>query len=161
MTYFTALIFLEAMGKDLETECLLYLRENIDELRRLGEQWGLSTDEINTCIDKSLRGIDDRGYSEVSTKNNARRTWCSVRKFLAICSKTCLVLVLLLALLFGVAYNHEPTAHFIGKTLHPHAYGIFRFLRLATLPLHKMTNITCKLHNVTCCLNTSISRAQT
>ncbi|KAL5007344.1 hypothetical protein ScPMuIL_016150 [Solemya velum] len=142
MTYFTALLFLDVMGIDSETECLLYLRQNIVELKRLGEEWGLSADEINKCIDKSLGQIEEQDSSAVFPKNNARYVWCSFRRCLAFCFKTCLLLSVLLVLLCGCAYAHQPTGHFIGKFLHPHAYDIFRFLRLATLPLHKVTNIT-------------------
>ena len=124
-------------------EFMLYLKRNVAELKRLGSQWEMSTDEINSCIDKALENEEDLPEDQTN-KIKPREIWlkfCHGIKFLF------KVFGIIMAVLFGmlilVSY-HESSGNFVGKVLQPYGYPIFRLVRLATLPIHNMMNITCK-----------------
>ncbi|KAK3580885.1 hypothetical protein CHS0354_008170 [Potamilus streckersoni] len=141
-----------AMDREVN-DYILFLKENVSELQRLGKEWGMEDEEINRCIDKALENspVSPKNQTK-SGKNYGRKAWIYIRLLLkaALCS-ICTIIVLLSGILI-LTSMHKPTERFVGKTLEPYGYMIFRFIRLATLPLHQILKIT-KLYDAECVIN--------
>ena len=124
-------------------EYMLFLKKNTTELRKLGSDWGLTEDEINGCITEALLQVNVSSEIDVNSKKNmARKIWSHILFLVKIPIYTLLFMVGLLVLVTIVCTLHEPTDKFFTRKLAPHGYSIFRFIRLATLPLHRIANVT-------------------
>lgn len=123
-------------------EYLIYLKKNAALLRKEAQQLGFTEDEINQCIEEALKESDDNEELANSPKNIARKCFhyfrVAAKVFLAI-------LGVIFALWVGVMVlttYHKPSEHLLGSVLQPYGYQIFRTIRLVTLPVHNMFNIT-------------------
>ncbi|XP_060075054.1 uncharacterized protein LOC132554763 [Ylistrum balloti] len=119
-----------------------FLRNNVSALRSLGKEWGMKEEEINSCIDEVIANSTDKEKLEPTLTSTGRQIWSLIRfsfKFwlviLFLISITCT------SLYFVTSYNSDVES-FISRTLQPFGYDIFRYVRLITLPLHDMFNIT-------------------
>ena len=124
-------------------EYMLFLKQNASELRKLGSDWGMTEEEINHCINEALLQVKDQ--SEIrgnTTKNWARKIWSYILFMVKVPFYTAVVIFSLFGLVMIMSTVHEPTDHLISKTLQPYSYDIFRFMRLVTLPVHRIANIT-------------------
>ncbi|KAJ8299571.1 hypothetical protein KUTeg_023631 [Tegillarca granosa] len=141
-------------------EYLMYLKENVSELRKFGKEWGMTDEEINSCIDDVLVNKEDENPPCRSNKTQARKLW----SWFCFCVKVWFGFVLVITGIGIFGYLllsfHEPSEAFISKTLQPYGYDIFRFVRLATLPIHKMTNIT-QYYDAECIIDNPFFREPT
>ena len=138
-------------------EYMLFLKQNASELRKLGSDWGMTEEEINHCINEALLQVKDQ--SEIrgnTTKNWARKIWSYILFMVKVPFYTAVVIFSLFGLVMIMSTVHEPTDHLISKTLQPYSYDIFRFMRLVTLPVHRIANIT-SMHYIAAYAVTSIS----
>ena len=125
-------------------EDLVFLRNSAAELRNLGADWGLSEEEITKCIENALSRINKNQQAKLqkSQKNVARKWW---RYFLVAVKApiylfiSCLVLV---AAVLAVTNISETADKVISHALQPYGYGILRAVRLASLPIHQISNLT-------------------
>ena len=142
MNFWPVLLSTSKMDQEA-VEYILFLKQNASELRKLGSDWGMTHEEINDCINKVLS--QEKNASEIqknSTKNWARTIWSYILFMVKIPVYTVLIIFSLICLLFVATSIHEPTDNFISKAMQPHGYEIFRLLRLVTLPVHRIANIT-------------------
>ena len=124
-------------------EYMLFLKQNTSELRKLGSDWGLTEDEINGCITEALSQVNGSTVIDANSKKNvARNIWRYILLLIKIPIYTFLLMVGLLILVTIACTLHEPTDKFMARNLAPYGYSIFRYIRLATLPLHRIANIT-------------------
>lgn len=122
---------------------MLFLKQNASELRKLGSDWGMTDEEINGCIDEALSQVKSASkLKKSSTKNKARTIWSYILFMMKIPVYTILLVISLFLLVTIVSTVHEPTDKFISKVLQPLGYDIFRLIRIATLPIHRVANIT-------------------
>ncbi|OWF34609.1 hypothetical protein KP79_PYT24781 [Mizuhopecten yessoensis] len=119
-----------------------FLRNNVSALRSLGKEWGLENEEIESCIDEVIANSNDKAKVKPTITSTGRNIWSLIRfsikfwlvVFVLICAScTCLFLV--------ASYNNDVES-FVSRTLQPYGYDIFRYVRLAGLPLHDLFNIT-------------------
>lgn len=127
-------------------EFMFFLKRNVSELKRLGSEWGMTTDEINACIDKALENEADFPR-ENENRITAMEIWLRFSQGVKVMFKVILITFTVLFCVFMLASYHEATGNYVMKVLQPYGYDVFRAIRLATLPLHKMVNITCKRNN--------------
>ena len=136
-------------GRNMEQEAvdyMLFLKQNASELRKLGSDWGMTDEEINGCIDEALSQVKSASkLKKNSTKNKARTIWSYILFMMKIPVYTILLVISLFLLVTIVSTVHEPTDKFISKVLQPLGYDIFRLIRIATLPIHRVANITSML----------------
>ena len=124
-------------------EYMLFLKQNTSELRKLGSDWGLTEDEITGCITEALSQVNGATVIDANSKKNvARSIWRYFLLLIKIPIYTFLLMVGLLILVNVVCSFHEPSDQYVTKALAPYGYDIFRYIRLATLPLHRIANIT-------------------
>ena len=128
-------------------EYLLYLRENASQLREEAKGLGFTEDQIKECIEEALKECDIHTDSNIvnSPKNITRKCFYYFRVLV----KTSLAIIGVLiaiwtCLMLMVSYN-EATGKFFSNAIQPYGYEIFRAVRLVTLPIHDMLNITGEL----------------
>lgn len=128
-------------------EYLDLLKNNVSELCSLGKQWGMTEAEVSSCINEV---IDKSGYipeTRVTTKSVCRKIWWTIRCSRKIGFVMLMILwiaICVVGLVMAVSSYNEDVGNVISKTLQPYGYDIFRYLRLAALPLHGVFNITRK-----------------
>ncbi|KAL3841355.1 hypothetical protein ACJMK2_019513 [Sinanodonta woodiana] len=134
-------------------EYIFFLKENVSELQRLGKEWGMADEEINRCIDKALENstVSTKNQTK-SGKNYGRKAWIYIRLVLRASLYSVLTMIALLSGILILTSLHKPTERYVGKTLEPYGYTIFRFIRLATLPFHQIFRIT-YLYDAECMIN--------
>lgn len=125
-------------------EFMLFLKRNASELKRQGSACGMTAEEIDACIDKALEN-EDEARKEQANRTIPLEIWITFCAGVKLVFKIFMVIVIVLFAGFMLMSFHEPTGNYIGKVLQPYGYGIFRFVRLATLPLHKILNLTSKV----------------
>ncbi|XP_033752400.1 uncharacterized protein LOC117336127 [Pecten maximus] len=119
-----------------------FLRNNVSTLRSLGKEWGMDDEEVNSCIDEVIANRTDKDIFKPTIKSTGRDIWSLIRfsiKFWLVIFV--LICIFCTTLFFVVSYNSDAES-FISRTLQPFGYDIFRYVRLSTLPLHDMFNIT-------------------
>lgn len=130
-------------------EYLVYLKENAVELRKLGKQWGMTEDEIDSCVSEALSMTGNEKELKKSGKNKARKCWSYFLFLLKLHLAVSFLLIVLIGAIYVAMQFHEPTQHAVVKALMPYSYEIMRFVRLAAVPLHGMFNIS-SLYNAEC-----------
>ncbi|XP_069132600.1 uncharacterized protein [Argopecten irradians] len=119
-----------------------FLKNNVSMLRNLGKEWGMENEEINSCIEEVIANRTDKTIFKPTIKSTGRDIWSVIRfsvKFWLIVFG--LIFVCCASLFVVVSYNSD-AENFISRSLQPFGYDIFRYVRLSTLPLHDMFNIT-------------------
>ncbi|XP_050409714.1 uncharacterized protein LOC126824515 isoform X2 [Patella vulgata] len=133
------------MGDD-DDSVLNQVRRDVTELRQLGEQWGLTNLEINSCISYAFK----KKLTIVTNENIAKKLNLKNK-----CSKIGFAFRVLIAfaiLNFGFTVMVIKTGYLSGiaeRVLQPYRYCIMRVVRLASLPLHEKYNIS-PYHNQEC-----------
>jgi hypothetical protein len=92
-------------------EFMHYLKRNVAELKRLGSQWEMSTDEINSCIDKALENEEDLPEDQTN-KIKPREIWlkfCHGIKFLF--KVFGIIMAVLFVMLILISYNESSGLH--------------------------------------------------
>ncbi|VDI55335.1 Hypothetical predicted protein [Mytilus galloprovincialis] len=140
-------------------EFMFFLKRNVSELKRLGSEWGMTTDEINACIDKALENEADFPR-ENENRITAMEIWLRFSQGVKVMFKVILITFTVLFCVFMLASYHEATGNYVMKVLQPYGYDVFRAIRLATLPLHKMVNIT-SYYDAECLLDNPFFREPT
>ncbi|XP_052797850.1 uncharacterized protein LOC128229963 [Mya arenaria] len=130
-------------------EYLVYLRENVSDLKQEAKDMGLTEEEIKFCIDKALSLDSNQNELINSPKNIARKCFHYFRVLLKIWILACLLLIAAICGGLFLIETHKPSADFVSRTLQPYGYAIFRSLRLSTLPVHRWMNIT-EYYNAEC-----------
>ncbi|XP_045175505.2 uncharacterized protein LOC123536402 [Mercenaria mercenaria] len=130
-------------------EYLVYLKENANELRQLGKKWGMTEEEINSCVTEALSMTENKEELKKSPKNKARKCWSYFLFALKFQLAFCLLVFVLIAGIYITASYHEPTQRAVIKVIMPYSYEIMRLVRLAAVPLHGMFNIS-SLYNSEC-----------
>lgn len=123
-------------------EYMLHLRQNASLLRKEAREWGFTEKQINQCIEEALRDSDNLHELANSPKNLMRTCWHYFRVTVNVMLLTVAVATTLLIGLTILTTYHEPTEEYVSNVLQPYGYQIFRTLRLVTLPVHKMFNVT-------------------
>uniref|UniRef100_A0A194AM26 Uncharacterized protein n=1 Tax=Pinctada fucata TaxID=50426 RepID=A0A194AM26_PINFU len=128
----------------METDVIAYaafLRQNVSELQRLGKEWGMTEKEISSCIERALQEEPPKPAEE-SKMSVARMIWHWIRVGLRWCFRIAAVIIILFISVYMLTVFHPPAEHYISGALQPYGYALFRFVRMATLPLHDHFNIT-------------------
>lgn len=124
-------------------EYMLYLKQNTSDLKKLGSDWGLTEDEINACITEALSRVKIPSRVNVNSKKNvARKIWSYILFMMKIPIYTFLFMAALLVVITTVCTFYEPADKYLTRTMAPHGYAVFRYIRIATLPLHSVLNLT-------------------
>ncbi|KAK6183834.1 hypothetical protein SNE40_006426 [Patella caerulea] len=132
--------------EDEDVSVLKEVRREVIELRQLGEQWGLTSVEINSCIDSAFKTRLEIGITEkIAKKLQSQTKWSKIR----FAFRVWLAFVILMSGFTLMITQTDYISKAVGKVLQPYGYQIFRVIRLASLPLHARYNIS-TYHNEEC-----------
>ncbi|ESO97285.1 hypothetical protein LOTGIDRAFT_231492 [Lottia gigantea] len=130
-----------------DEQILRQVRYEVTELRKLGEDWGMSSGQINQCINEAFcqKLTSGSKITEKIAKNIQEGTkWIKIRLVFRIW-------LVFIITVFGLVTLTNHTEYFgkaVDKMLQPYGYPIFRVVRLLSLPLHHY-NIS-SYHNREC-----------
>lgn len=118
----------------------IFLRKEVEELRKKGEDWGLSKEQIDEAI---LRALGERSPSgpKNRSKTKAKKHIC-----FSVCLKLTAFVMLLPILLYTIVtvitVTNASFALYIGQLTADYQYPLQRFVRLMALPLHQFYDFT-------------------
>jgi len=118
----------------------IFLRKEVEELRKQGESWGLSKEEIDEAI---LRALGERPspVSKGESKTKAKK-----RSYLSCCLQVTAFIILLPIMLYaGLTVLSEASPTFmlyIGQATADLQYPLQRVVRFMALPLHRFFDLS-------------------
>lgn len=125
-----------------EAEILLYFRENVADLKILGKQWGLTGDDINTCIENAMAadiGQITPKSTSIRVKFVGRRLWMMMRSTTAILKFACILAVIMVV--STIVLRNEKVYGYAAQLTSPLLYHVFWYSRLVTLPAHDIVDV--------------------
>ncbi|XP_050409656.1 uncharacterized protein LOC126824468 [Patella vulgata] len=132
------------MGDD-NVAVLSQVRKEVIELRQLGEQWGLSQTEINSCIDTALNTKLETASKEIIAKKmQSEKKWGTIRFVFRVWLAIVIFISGFTVMLTQIEYLSD-----VYRLLDPYRYDFLGMVRLLSLPLHERHNIS-SYHNEVC-----------
>ncbi|KAK6190242.1 hypothetical protein SNE40_002157 [Patella caerulea] len=133
------------MGDD-SGAVLNQVRSDVTELRQLGEQWGLTSVEINSCISSAFKKkLTIATSEEIAKILKLKNKWSKIR----IAFRVWLAFIIIISGLTVIVTQVEYVSNIVDKVTQPYDYYIMRAARLVSLPLHEKYNIS-SYHNKEC-----------
>ncbi len=130
------------------------IAQKVETLFTVGQTWGLTEEEVDLCIKTAiLTPVAELKQSSAEIPHSLHKNSCSsvLIKLLCICwcciksAICCLGMVIGVILAFYTLMTwHPETDRFLGRIANPYTYQMYRFFRLATLPLTQSFHLTCK-----------------
>ncbi|ESO94627.1 hypothetical protein LOTGIDRAFT_239502 [Lottia gigantea] len=128
-----------------DIEILRQVRNEVTELRKLGEDWGMTPSQINNCIEEAFgQNLTIQITEKIAKKIQQGTKWSKVR----FAFRLWLAFIIVL---FGFAVmvtNTDYLSRAIAKAMQPYGYPLMRAVRLVAVPLHHY-NIS-SYHNNDC-----------
>ncbi|XP_050409713.1 uncharacterized protein LOC126824515 isoform X1 [Patella vulgata] len=133
------------MGDD-SSAVLNQVQRDVTELRQLGEQWGLTSVEISSCITSAFKKkLTVATTEEIAKKLKLKNKWSKIR----LAFRVWLAFVIVISGIAVMVTKIEYLSNIVDKVSQPYDYYIMRAARLAALPLHEKYNIS-SYHNQEC-----------
>lgn len=118
----------------------IFLRKEVEELRKKGEDWGLSKEQIDEAI---LRALGERSSSD---SKNGGKTRAKKRSCFSVCLKVTVFVMLLPIFLYTaltvISVTNSSFALYIGQLTADYQYPLQRMIRFVVLPLHQFYDFT-------------------
>lgn len=130
------------MDSDM-TDFMIFLQKKTSELRSYGAEHGLSSEEIDACVDKALSS-DESSDEHRSDRDIIQTRWKCVELMKTFLKMFLLLLVVISCVTLGI-YSNKTSRLFYNKIYSSirdvYSYDFNRLMRLLSLPLHNVFHI--------------------
>ncbi|XP_071099288.1 uncharacterized protein [Haliotis cracherodii] len=126
------------------TDRLLFLTENVHDIRRLGTDWGFSEETIERCAGKAMCATIPGQYSPLSLKDISWENLTIWFKQLQrkTSTRTRVAIGVVFLVFFGfIVFQAVGDDSYIGECVRHIEYTLNFYFRLMAVPLHRMLNI--------------------
>ncbi|XP_067654624.1 uncharacterized protein [Haliotis asinina] len=123
---------------------LLFLRENVHDIRRLGSDWGFSEETIERCATKAMSANIPGHYSQICLQDISWENLAIWFKQLQrrTSTKTQVVIVVLCVVLFGyIGVVAAGEGSYIGECMRHIDYSFSFYTRLLAVPFHSLVKM--------------------